>query len=369
MIINHLPSRTITIDNEEYLFFSGTSYLGMGHQPAFKQALMEGMAQYGTVFSASRNNNLQIDVYDQVETYLAQWTGAEAALTVTSGLLAGQLLVQSLPRDTFFIYAPSTHPAIWYPHIKQTTLDTLPQYFFNNHTDFSSKIIDIILQEERPLAICSNSIDPLTCEPYDFTWLTQLPDNKDITLVFDDSHGIGITHDKGGGFFRFLRKNYPIIFEKKNIKIAVIASMAKALGIPSGVILSDANMIQIIRRNPLFVGASPAIPAYLYAFLNSQNVYAEARKILNVNIDLFNDFIEKTLLLQGYIKVLPSYPVFFSKNNAIYQALLEDKIFISNFAYPNPTSPPITRIIISALHTEGDILKLSKALSKTHKFL
>jgi 8-amino-7-oxononanoate synthase len=380
MIINHLPSRTITVDDAEYLFFSGTSYLGMGHQPAFKQALMDGMDQYGTVFSASRNNNLQIDIYDQAEAFLSQWTGSDAALTVTSGLLAGQLLVQSLPRDTFFIYAPSTHPAIWYPNIKQTTLDTPPQscfqldgafapYFFQNHADFSSKITDIMAQEERPIAICSNSIDPLTCEAYNFDWLSQLPDNKVITLIFDDSHGIGITHDDGGGFFRFLRKKYPSIFKKKNIKIAVIASMAKALGIPSGVILSDADMIQTIRRNPLFVGASPAVPAYLYAFLNSQNVYIEARKTLQSNIDMFNHFLEKTTFLQEDIKILPNYPVFFSKNKAIYPSLFLEKIFISNFAYPNPTSPPITRIIISALHTEGDILNLTKALSKTHKFL
>jgi 8-amino-7-oxononanoate synthase len=364
MIINHLPSRTIQIDTEEYLFFSGTSYLGIGHQPAFRQALMEGMAQYGTIFSASRNNNLQLDIYEKTEAYLATWTGADAALTVTSGLLAGQLLVQSLSSDTFFLYAPSTHPAIWYPNKSETNLDTPPQYFFQDYADFSSKICDIINTKNRPIAICSNSIDPLKCEEYDFSWLSQLPDNKELTLIFDDSHGIGITHENGGGFFQFLRHRYPDLFKKKNIKIAVIASMAKALGIPSGVILSDVNMIKKIRNNPLFIGASATIPAYLYAFLNSPNMYKELREKLKNNIQVLTKSFETLPFVNAHIQTFPNYPVFFSKKENLYGGLLAEKIFISNFAYPNPTSPAITRIIVSALHTEEDIAYLSKALSK-----
>ena len=77
MIIDHLPSRTIKFQEEEYLFFSGTSYLGMGHQAGFQEALKEGIARYGTIFSASRNNNLKLAIYEEAETFLAQWTGFE----------------------------------------------------------------------------------------------------------------------------------------------------------------------------------------------------------------------------------------------------------------------------------------------------
>jgi 8-amino-7-oxononanoate synthase len=104
MIIDHLPSRTIKWNGVEHLFFSGTAYLGIGHQRAFLEALREGLGQYGPIFSASRNNNLQLKVYDEAEYELAQWTKAEAALTVTSGLLAGQLVMQSID-GTEIIYA------------------------------------------------------------------------------------------------------------------------------------------------------------------------------------------------------------------------------------------------------------------------
>ncbi len=356
--IDHLPGRTLTLNNEEYLFFSGTSYLGMGLQPAFRTALNEGLDRYGTIFSASRNNNLQLDIYEKAENYLAEWTGAEAALTVTSGLLAGQLAVQSLPPQRF-IYAPSVHPAIWKNTINGLQ-NTTPQYKFDSYEHFTQNIVDMVSQDSTPVVICCNAIDPLKCTVYDFSWIVQLPDNLDITLIFDDSHAIGIVDSvsnnpkNGAGNFEKLRQ-----LAKANVKLIVIASLAKALGIPGGVILSDPLTIQTIRQNPLFVGASPIVPAYLHAFLNAQNVYQEARQILRTNIELFKK-LNETLLPN--FRFLDNYPVFYTEKNELYNSLFKHKTMISSFSYPQPTDPPITRIVLSALHTEEDIRRLSEQL-------
>ena len=356
MVIDHLPGRTLRIDGEEHLFFSGTSYLGMGHQPDFRAALTEGIARYGTIFSASRNNNLQLDIYEKAENFIAEWTGAEAALTVTSGLLAGQLAVQSLDQSNQrFIYAPSVHPAIW---------KEKPTFCFENYEQFSNEIAQFIAQEKTPAIICCNSIDPLKCTPYDFSWISQLPDNQDITLIFDDSHAIGIQNNvtangvwqEGVGNYKKLKKLTP-----SNVKLVVIASLAKAVGIPGGVILGDLETIKTIRENPLFVGASPIVPAYLYAFLTAQNVYADARIALKKNIDLFKKL--NASLLSDF-KFYDDYPVFYTPQNDLYPFLLKHKTMISSFSYPNPSDTPITRIVLSALHTEGDIEVLSGQLSQ-----
>jgi 8-amino-7-oxononanoate synthase len=372
MTIEHLPGRTIMLNDTECLFFSGTSYLGMGHQPLFREALMEGMGRYGTIFSASRNNNLKLKVYEEAESFLAQWTGAEAALTVTSGLLAGQLSVQSIDNQRF-IYAPSVHPAIWKetPPSRNNQDLVPPQYFFKNYADFSNRIIDVVNQEHVPTVICTNTIDPLRCEDYDFSWIAQLPNNQDITLVFDDSHGIGITGTEGAGFLS--RPDIKLLMESvetlPRVKIIVIASLAKALGIPGGVILSDAKTIETIRRNPLFVGASPIVPAYLFAFLNAQNVYQQAREQLFFNIQLFKKLTRNTNLSREYregvlLKTFDSYPVFFNPKNNLYDYLLKHKVLISSFSYPNPSDPPITRVILSALHEKADIEQLASLTNR-----
>jgi 8-amino-7-oxononanoate synthase len=346
MIIDHLPSRTIQYQGEEYLFFSGTSYLGMGHQVAFQQSLMEGMARYGTIFSASRNNNLKLSIYEEAENFLAQWTKSEAALTVSSGLLAGQLALKTL--DGYkFIYAPSAHPAIWGVGFEKRQL-------FSSHAEFGNQIGTIVSKSKTPIAICCNAIDPLYCEIYDFDWILPLPDNQDIVLVLDDSHGIGVTHTEGAGIMRKL-KDLKILEKKPNLKIIVIASMAKALGIPGGVILSDKKTIAQIQNNPLFVGASPIVPAYLYAFMASQTIYKEARKRLFHNIAYFKSCCVTYTLPTTLFRFLDNYPVFNIVEGNLSSYLLKQRILISSFSYPLLSSPPITRIIISALHTEEDI--------------
>ena len=350
ILIDHLPSRTIQIKGSDYLFFSGTSYLGMGHQAEFKAALMDGIAQYGTIFSASRNNNLQLKIYEEAEDFIATWTGAEAALTVSSGLAAGQLASQSISHQKF-IYAPATHPAIWKP-------EAPPQYQFNNFDDFSKKIASIVEKETEPIVIACNAIDPLRCEFYDFSWIQNLPSGKPITLLIDDSHGLGITGTEGGGFMSNLDNHK---FQKVHLKIIVVASLAKAVGLPGGVILSDKNTISMIRQNPLFVGASPIVPAYLFAFLKSQNCYKNARKTLFDNILEFKKSINN--LPHFDCKHLPNYPIFFTKQNGIFDFLFQNNILISNFSYPKPTDAPITRIILSALHTKEDMERLTEKLS------
>jgi 7-keto-8-aminopelargonate synthetase-like enzyme len=318
----------------------------MGHQAGFRSALLEGIERYGTIFSASRNNNLQLAIYNEAEDYLAQWTGAEAALTVTSGLLAGQLAVHFL-KNKHFMYAPGAHPAVW--------SDT-PQLYFDSYEHFTKQIADAVkdIKSKEGIVIASNSIDPLFCEYYNFDWITQLPDNQDITLLIDDSHGMGITGTEGGGIFNSIKN----LIKKENIKLVVIASMAKALGIPGGVILSDKKTIAAIRSNPLFIGASPIVPAYLYAFLKSESVYHETRMKLFKNIDVFKN----SLTTEGVYRSYEKYPVFFCLNDGIFDRLYQHKIFISHFPYPKAYDKPITRIVLSALHLEEDIFNLVKCL-------
>ena len=57
----------------------------------------------------------------------------------------------------------------------------------------------------------------------------------------------------------------------------------------------------------------------------------------------------------------------YMKDVALCPYLYDRGVFISQFAYPKQSDTPITRIIVSALHTEKDILKLAKAVNDFYK--
>lgn len=337
-IINQLPSKKIIIEGKEFHFFSGTSYLGMNQDEDFKQLLIEGMNRYGMSFGSSRNGNLQLDIYEQAEKKMARWVGAEKALTVSSGMLSGQVVAQYLKtQSATFFYAPHSHAANFHePNI------ILPNISF---AEWTSKIAqEISTKKASHSVIVCNSCDALKLTPYHFDWTSQISQNQQITLIIDDSHGLGITGEQGAGIFREIIIN-------PNVNLVVVSSLHKAMGIAGGVIFGNTEFIDALRKTAFFASCSPIAPAYLYAYLHADEIYTKNLKKLQANIQRFSSQIIDNKLFNFII----NYPVYYSLRDDLYDFLFEKGVFIYSFAYPLKTGKPNTRIVLSAWHDEEQI--------------
>lgn len=355
--IDHLPNRTIQHNGAEYLFFSGTAYLGLQQHPAFQQLLIESIDRYGTAFGSSRNGNLRVGIYETAETKLADSVGAPAALTLSSGMMAGQVVVSWLRSQPYtFIYGPTTHPALW-----DSPTATLPATPFQ---EWAAQLSGQLRADSTaaPITILVNSIDAVRSEYFNFDWINDLPEDRPITLVVDDSHGLGVLNDApcGNGPCGQGRGIWPQIPQKPNLRLVVIASLAKAMGLPGGVIFSDADTIARLRQTAFFGACSPMPPAYMSAYLRADAIYTEGRQRLRQNLLL----AEELLLPTGLFKHANGYPVFFTEHDRLYPYLLEKGIFIYSFAYPTATDRANTRLVISSFHEPDDIQRLAKAVNK-----
>ena len=343
---DQLPGRTLVVDGEEHLFFSGTSYLGIPGNEAFSSYLQEGLSRYGTNYSSSRNSNVQLRVFEEAEAYLAAYTGAEAAFTMSSGYLAGQALVQTLRDSGHFIYAPNTHPALWRNPADEVAGD---------YDAWVGTMLQQVkaLSEDHVVLVC-NSLDPLKARNHGFSWLSALPVDKQVTLIVDDSHGFGVTGVDGAGIFGQLKARL-----QPNMRLVVASSMGKALGIPAGVILGDKELVTQLRHSHYFGGASPAIPAYLYAFLQCQEAFREARQKLFSNIAFFLEHLQRP----EHFSYFERYPVFGTSHHSLAAYLQEQKVIISSFRYPTPSDEPITRVILNSQHTKEDLQRLTELIN------
>lgn len=338
-IISQLPSNKILLEGKEYDFYSGTSYLGMNQDEDFKSLLIEGMNRYGMSFGSSRNGNLQLDIYDQAEEKMARWVGAEKALTVSSGMLAGQVVAQYLKtQNTTFFYAPSSHSANFHePNI------SLPNMSFEV---WASNICQEIAEKNatHSVVVC-NSCDALKLSLYHFVWTSQLPQNQTITLVIDDSHGLGIMGENGSGIFKQITVN-------ENVKLVVVSSLHKAMGIAGGVVFADKDFIHTLRNTAFFASCSPIAPAYLYAYMYADEIYERNQQKLRANIQRFSSQLSDSQSLFNFIE---NYPVYYSLQDELYDFLFQKGIFIYSFAYPIKTGKPNTRIVLSSWHTSFQI--------------
>lgn len=336
-------SRKFSVLSEDYLFFSGTDYLGISQNNDFKLLYIQGIEKWGFNNGTSRNNNVQLNIYPEAEKLIAATYLAPAALVTSSGYLAAQLVVQSFFNEKNILFSPQTHPAIW--------LNKKPEV---ENTDFESwkknTIHQINTSPEKKFIVVSNAVDPQQPGILHFEEFSAIDPSKQVTLIIDDSHGIGFTRHEGKGVYQTLP-------QQKNITNIVVASMAKGLGIRAGLVLSDETTIDKLRQAGMFIGASPAAPASMYAYVEAQDIYRRAYQLLQANNQYFREKLTQPFSFAEEL------PIYVSADEQLFKKLKQQKILISSFAYPSPDDPLLNRIIINAAHQKEDIDQLLKALA------
>lgn len=330
-------------DGKNYLYFGGTAYLGIPQNKDFLKLYMEGLAQYGLNNGTSRSNNVQLGIYNEVESYAAARFKAETALITSSGFLAAQFAVKHLVNFGEICYAPATHPALWLNEMPVTK---------GSFVQWADAIVaQINSSTSKNWVLISNSMNNLYPEIYDFSFIEKIDSSKEVILLVDDSHGIGINNN---GLSALSAIKAP-----KNVKVLLIASMAKALGVDAGLILGDAKLIAALRANNAFLGASPPPAAALYAFMHGEEIY---KKEL-VKLKSLTSAFAQVLAGNSDWHFIADFPVFFSKNAELSERLLAKQILISAFPYPDKDGAIVNRIVLSSWHTPDDLKKLIDSLN------
>lgn len=339
MQVNEIPNRVFYKNGEQFLYFGGTNYLGVTTLPEFQNILLASFQKWGTSYGSSRSANIQLDIYKTAEDLLAQQIGTEAAVTVSSGMLAGKLALELMQHASDLIFHfTNTHPALLHPFsLPLIQNDKLNPFLFDTTV---SKI-----------GIVADAIPSLEVSPVDLGILKSIPNDKEITLLLDESHSIGILGDQGQGVLS--QYELPNVHHKISI-----ASLGKAMGLTGGIIAGDAQFINEIKKQQNFVGASGMNPAFLETYVNAQVLYNSQRQLLKDNLH----YVANDLIPNPAFTFTKEYPVIYFDNEDVLQLLLENNIIPTSFPYPT-ASGKLSRIVISAHHTKNDLDKMIKQLN------
>ncbi|MDQ8197451.1 aminotransferase class I/II-fold pyridoxal phosphate-dependent enzyme [Pelagicoccus enzymogenes] len=335
--ISTFPGRTLETDNKQWLYCGGTAYLGLQSDPSFQQIFIENIQRYGTSYGASRNSNVRFSVYEEAEAELARWAGSADALTMSSGYLAAQLVCQNLQGlGCNLHHLPGSHPA----------LSTAP----NERNPVSIQELATAITESPNPALLVDSIDFHGQHYPHFEKLRSLP-LEDLTLVVDDSHGIGAVGPEGSG-------SYAKLSELGVKELIVCASLNKALALQAGCIFGSKERIAQLRSTAFFTGASPTSPAVVATFLSSRSLYLDRYAKLKENLSLFLSLNKDV----PYFEYNSGHPAFSLNNPDLANHLEANDILITRFQYPTEKAKNLARIVLTASHTAQDIEKLSKAI-------
>lgn len=339
--LQQAPGRTALAGGREFLFFSGYSYLGMNFVPQFVSLLQEGIQKFGWLYPSSRVSNTQLAVYEECEAQLAAFTGTENTVLFPSGFAAGRAVMKSKGPGIF--NAPDAHPAI--RGVKTS---------FNDFESWSRWFVMTADHDEAIRGLASDAINPLTADVYDFSFLTKV--GKKIAVILDDSHGIGIMGASGKG----VSARLPMVSGED---YSICYSLSKAFGIGAGAVSCSQEDARQLRCLPEYTAASPPLPAQIYAFIKSGELYAMQREKLISNIRYFADCVKE---ISG-IHYHDGFPVFVLPPDTDEGQLYASNIIISSFAYPDPQGVKLKRVVLNALHTKSDLDYLASCLYKSCK--
>lgn len=338
--------RFVKVGEKELLFFSGTSYLGIGQIPHYEAVLFDCIRRYGFHHGLSRVNNARLKVYDEFEEFFAKGAKAESSAVMSSGYLAGIAAWQYLfPKSDLQWIAPDTHSAILPPDLKPD--------FQLNFTQWKNQCLEqaeLLLSQK--LLLLGNAVDPLKAEVHEYSWVKEIAKKHEVTLLIDDSHAFGVL---GKGVFG----TYSEHFDSK-INLVVSGSLGKGLAMPAGIILGKKETVEGIKAQAIFTSASPGSPANLQTFMETQEIYQRQSQTIRDFSGIFSQETRDLSTIHGSAK----FPVFVYENPDWAKKLENLGFITSSFSYPSPNSPKVNRIVISAFHSLWDLMAMNEALHK-----
>lgn len=246
------PGAECTIDGRSYLYFGGTSYLGLHGHPDVIAAACEATRRYGIHSATSRSLYGNTPMLLAVERQAAEFFNLEGSFYFASGYLSDAVLVQTLAPDFDVLFLDeSAH----YSVVEAALSARLPLVRFRprDADDLRRCLQQHLGPQQRPLVLTDGvspslgCVAPIDChcrvlEPYD-----------GAAILVDDAHGLGTIGDDGRGTLDFFGlwsravNDDPAAADRPRVRLYVGGTLSKALGGFGGIVPGSTALLRRVR--------------------------------------------------------------------------------------------------------------------------
>lgn len=331
------------ITNQRMIDFSNNNTLGLAQDHRLQQVLLAHAERYGIGSMASPIVSGSTQAHIQLEQSMAELLGFDRGLCFSSGYSANLALMQLFDSSELTLALDR--------HIHASFLDglqTINAKWFRYRDSQFKRACDAIITE----GIFSQ--DGRAAE------LTQLS-SKQIPLIIDDAHGLGVTGPKGLGSLALHGLTQQEV-------CAAVYPMGKAFGLQGAVILGSHSIIEQLEQNArswiYSTTLSPAIAGAAFEALNIIQEEEWRRTKLTKSIELFKE-LAKECGLNLQASNTPIQTVVLNSVDELIQLqnrLLAKGILVGTMRPPS-VAKPVIRVVLSCLHEPFMIEQIVQCLS------
>ena len=341
----------VTIGGKSKVMMGSNNYLGLTHHPKVLEAARKALERYGSGCTGSRFLNGTLDLHEILEAKLAQFTGKEAALVLSTGYQANLGLVSGLVGRGEIVYLDKLDHASIVDGAKLSFGDVVRF----NHGDLAA-LERLLARDNRPKGamIIVDGIYSMEGDIADLPKLSQLAHRYGAALAVDDAHSVGVLGPTGAG----TAEHFGIVDEVD----LIVGTFSKSLASIGGFVAGQEYVIHYLKHHarPLIFSAAlpPSNTAGVLAALEILQNEPERRAALWANTKLLADGLRSL----GYdlgLSETPIIPVLVGEleNTFLFWRKLFDAGVFTNPVVP-PAVPPSQcrlRASVMATHTPDQI--------------
>lgn len=341
----------------EVLVFCSNNYLGLANHPEVVQAGIDGLRRYGAGTASVRFICGSFECHRVLEQKIADFLGAEAALTYVSCWNANEGLLPSLVEKGDVILSDELNHASIIDASRLARQATRRVFAHSNMDALEAALAD---ETTAPVKIVvTDGVFSMAGDLARLPQMVRLCRRFGATLVVDDSHGVGVLGAGGRG----THEHHELPGHGPNGIDILTGTLGKALGGGAGGYVAGPREVidYLVQRSrpQLFSNALPPTVACSAAkALEILNREPQRVATLHANVDT----MRRGLRSLGY-DVLDSpsaiVPIMIGDTAEaidLSRRLLEQGTFVTGFGYPVvPEGAARLRVQMSAAHTADQI--------------
>ncbi|GAA4874472.1 8-amino-7-oxononanoate synthase [Saccharopolyspora cebuensis] len=237
--------------DEDLVDLAGNDYLGLSRHPEVRRAAADAALTWGAGAGASRLVTGTTALHAELERALAEFTGRDAALVLSTGYHANLAAVTALAdRDALIVSDAHVHASlIDAARLSRATVEVVP------HNRVDAVRSALAGAGRRRAIVLTESVFSVLGDAAPLPQLAEVCAEHGALLVVDEAHGVGVVGDGGRGLVHAHGlAGHP--------QVVLTATLSKSLGAMGGAVLgSHAVLDHLVNRARPFVFDTALAPA------------------------------------------------------------------------------------------------------------
>ena len=351
---------TATVDGREMIITGSNDYLGLTQDTRLEEAAKAVFDDFGTSCTGSRFLTGTLSLHEELERRLADFLGAEAILTFSTGFLGALAVLSSLTGRQDILYFDRENHASLYDGAR-LSFGSLRKY---KHNDLEHLERLLAKDADKPggRMIVTDGVFSMSGHIADLPGIVELARKYGARVAVDDAHATGVLGESGRGT--------PEHFGLEEEIDLIIGTFSKSFASVGGFVTGPRPVINYIKHHGrpfIFTAALPAMQvAVALEALEVMETEPEHRERLHRNAaqlrQRLSDLGFDTLGSETQI-----VPVLIGPDEltvVFWKGLWEEGVFTTPALPPGvPPGQSIIRTSVNANHTPEQIGRLLEAFA------